>query len=111
MLPATSPVSQVWQTPVRHAHRTGTSQASASSSKLWNGDPQRTLRPLRANETIGPEPGGPAGKCGGRCGEGSMPGVLDGPAPNISLWMRARATPHVTRPAVRSLMKVDGPQI
>ena len=27
-LPPTSPVSQVWQTPVRHDHRTGTSQAS-----------------------------------------------------------------------------------
>ncbi len=27
-------VSQVWQTPVRHDHRTGTSQDSASTSKL-----------------------------------------------------------------------------
>src|ERR1700722_9035508 len=111
MLPATSPVSQVWQTPVRHAHRTGTSQASASSSKLWNDDPQWTLRPVRANETIGPEPGGPAGKCGSRRGEAAIPGVLDGPAPNISVWMQSGATPNAATPEVRSLMKVDGPQM
>jgi hypothetical protein len=46
----------------RHAHRTGTSQASANSSKLWNVGSHRTLRPLRANATSGPEPGTPAGK-------------------------------------------------
>ena len=32
--PAISVVSQVWQTPVRHAQRTGTSHASASSRML-----------------------------------------------------------------------------
>src|SRR5688500_5525300 len=33
-LPDSRPVSQLWQTPVRHDQRTGTSQASASSSRL-----------------------------------------------------------------------------
>ena len=103
-LPATSPVSQVWQAPVRQAHRTGTSQASASSSKLWNEGPQRTLRPERANETVGPRAGGPAGTCGGRRDVAEMPGVLEGPAPNISVWMRSGATPRPVRPAVRPLM-------
>src|SRR3954452_17520861 len=68
IIPATSPVSQVWQTPVRHANRTGTSQASASSSKLGNDGPKRTLRQERATDTSGPVPGAPAGKCGGRRG-------------------------------------------
>jgi hypothetical protein len=91
--------------------KVGTSQASANSSRLSNGGPQRTLRPLRANETSGPEPGSPAGKCGSRRGEAAMPGVVEGPAPKISVWMQPGATPQVARPAVRSLMKVDGPQI
>src|SRR5208282_5634301 len=97
--------------PVRHDHRTGTSLASASSSKLWNVGPQRTLRPLRANETSAPKPGGPAGKCGSRRGEAAMPRVMDGPAPKLSVWMRSGATPKAARPAIRSLMKVGGPQI
>ena len=33
--PETRPVSQLWQTPLRHDQRTGTSQASASSRMLW----------------------------------------------------------------------------
>ena len=32
--PSISPDSQVWQTPDRHAHLTGTSQASANSRRL-----------------------------------------------------------------------------
>ena len=84
-VPATSAVSHVWQTPVRHDHRTGTSQASASSSRLSNGAPHRTWRPLRANETCGPAPGCPDGRCGGRCGEAATPGVIDGAAPKISV--------------------------
>jgi hypothetical protein len=35
----------------------GTSQAWKSSSRLWNGILQRTMRPLRANETGGPQSG------------------------------------------------------
>jgi hypothetical protein len=46
--PEISPVSQLWQTPVRHDQRTGTSHASASSSRLWKVDPQCTARLLRA---------------------------------------------------------------
>ena len=32
--PETSPLSQLWQTPVRQDHLTGTSHASASSRRL-----------------------------------------------------------------------------
>ena len=53
--------SQVWQTPVRQAHFTGTSQASANSSKLENREFHGTVRPLRVNEICGPVPGSPAG--------------------------------------------------
>src|SRR3954447_17354750 len=66
--PETNPHSQVWQTPDRQDQRTGTSQASASSSRLWNLGSQRTVRPARANEILGPSPGDPAGACGGRRG-------------------------------------------
>src|SRR3954447_16835525 len=62
--PEINPHSQVWQTPVRQDQRTGTSQASASSSRLWNLGSQETVRPARANEMLGPSPGGPAGACG-----------------------------------------------
>src|SRR5580698_2317987 len=53
--------SQVWQTPVRQDQRTGTSQASASSSKLENRESHDTVRPLLVNEIRGPIPGSPAG--------------------------------------------------
>src|SRR6185295_16524946 len=46
--PEISPDSQLWQTPVRHDQRTGTSQASASSSRLRNVGPNgRSLRYVR----------------------------------------------------------------
>src|SRR5262249_3052651 len=109
--PSTRPVSHVWQTPVRHDHRTGTSHASASSSRLLNSDPQRTFKPLRANDTSGPVPGGPAGVCGGGGGEATTPGVLGGAEPKFSMWIRLAATPQPARPAVRSLIKAGGPGI
>ena len=71
--PEINPHSQVWQTPVRQAQRTGTSQASASSSRLWNFGSQETVSPARANEILGPSPGGPAGACGSRRGASSHP--------------------------------------
>src|SRR6516165_2862434 len=89
-----SPVSQLWQTPVRHAHRTGTSQASASSSRLLNAEPQWTLRLLRANDTSGPVPASPSGRCGGPPATAATPGVLDGPEPKISVWIRRVTTPQ-----------------
>ena len=46
-------MTQVWQTPDRQAHRVGTSQASASSSRLCPAAPKRVAIPLRANVTIG----------------------------------------------------------
>jgi hypothetical protein len=64
-LPEIKPLSQVWQTPVRHDQRTGTSQASAKSRRLENFAFQHTLRPLRTNDTRGPEPTGPSGGCVG----------------------------------------------
>src|SRR5580704_7402099 len=62
--PEIKPHSQVWQTPVRQAQRTGTSQASANSSRLWNLGSQETVRPARAKEILGPLPGDLAGACG-----------------------------------------------
>src|SRR5581483_577876 len=104
-----SPLSQLWHTPVRQDQRTGTSQASASSSKLAYDGPQQTLRPLRANDTMGPGPREPAGACGRGFADAAMPGVSDGPAPNNSVWIRSGATPNAWRADVRSLMKVAGP--
>src|SRR6202044_3363232 len=77
--PEINPHSQVWQTPVRQDQRTGTSQASASSSKLWNFEPQETVSPARANEILGPSPEGPSGACGSRRGASFTPGVMDLP--------------------------------
>src|SRR4051794_19336793 len=54
--PNINPHSQVWQTPARQDQRTGTSQGSASSSRLWNFESQETVSPARANETLGPSP-------------------------------------------------------
>src|SRR5215469_14404611 len=74
--PEINPHSQVWQTPVRQDQRTGTSQASASSSRLWNLGSQETARPARANEILGPSPDDPVGGCGSRSGAFFTPGVM-----------------------------------
>src|SRR5271155_5737618 len=66
--PEINPHSQVWQTPVRQDQRTGTSQASASSSRLWNFESQETVSPARANEILGPSADDPSGACGRRRG-------------------------------------------
>src|SRR5437764_10266013 len=79
--PETNPHSQVWQTPARQDQRTGMSQASASSSRLWNLGSQGTVRPARAKEILGPLPCGPAGACGCRRGVPFTPGVVDFPDP------------------------------
>src|SRR5271170_5790076 len=79
--PEIKPHSQVWQTPVRQAQRTGTSQASASSSRLWNLGSQVTVSPARANEILGPCPGNPTGACGGRRGAFFTPGMMELPEP------------------------------
>src|SRR5271155_4602310 len=84
--PETNPHSQVWQTPVRQAQRTGTSQASANSSRLWNLGSQETVRPARAKEIFGPSPGDPGGACGSGRGIFFTPGVMDSPEPNASVW-------------------------
>src|SRR6266481_338880 len=55
------------------------------SRRLWNAGSQRTLRPLRAKDTSGPVPTGSAGGCGGLSGAAAIPGVRDGPAPNVSV--------------------------
>ena len=55
---------QVWQTPVRQLQRLGTSQASASSSRLRALEMNRVEMPLRAKVTSGPVPTGPGGWCG-----------------------------------------------
>src|SRR3954453_17613591 len=93
--PEINPHSQVWQTPVRHDQRTGTSQASASSSRLWYLGSQETVRPARAKEILGPVPDNPVGACGRRLGASFTPGVLGLPEPKTSVWMRSRATPQM----------------
>ena len=40
----------------------------------------------------------------------ATPGVIDGPEPKFSVWMRLAATPQPARPAVRLLMNAGGPQ-
>src|SRR5271154_2956018 len=77
--------SQVWQTPVRHDHRRGTSQASASSSKLENRESHETVSPLRINEICGPIPGSPAGGCPGGREDRAIPGVIGASGPNTSV--------------------------
>src|SRR5271154_600653 len=83
--PEINPHSHVWQTPVRQDQRTGTSQASASSNRLWNLGSQETVSPARANEILGPLLGDPAGACGSRRGASFTPGVTDLPEPKISV--------------------------
>src|SRR3954454_19334799 len=96
--PETNPHSQVWQTPVRHDQRTGTSQASASSSRLWNLGSQEAVRPARAKEMLGPSPDDAAGTCGRWRGAFATPGVTHSPEPNVSLWTRSRDTPQPPSP-------------
>src|SRR6516165_10498849 len=107
--PEINPHSQVWQTPVRQDQRTGTSQASASSSRLWNLGSQETVRPARAKEILGPLPGDPAGACGSPRGASFTPGVIDLPEPKTSVWTRPGATPQLRSPAARSSRKAGGP--
>src|SRR5271165_1991087 len=83
--PEINPHSQAWQTPVRQDQRTGMSQASASSSRLWNLGSHETVRPARANEICGPLPGDPGGACGSRRGTFFTPGVMGSPEPNSSV--------------------------
>src|SRR5271168_4300909 len=92
--PKINPHSQVWQTPVRQAQRAGTSQASASSSRLWNLGSQVTVSPARANEILGPWPGDPTGACGARRGALLTPGMKELPELKISEWMQLNATPQ-----------------
>src|SRR5215469_6383790 len=76
--PETKPLSQLWQTPVRHDQRTGTSHASASSKMLRYIDAfQCAETPLRANDTSGPVPSSSLGKCGVRAPAPTTPGVID----------------------------------
>src|SRR6202789_2480422 len=100
-----SAVSQLWQTPVRQDHRTGPSQAPASSRMLWYAAPHGTLTPERAKDTSGPVPAAPVGKCGCFRGAAAIPGVKAGPAPSISLWILLAATPQAARLGIRSVMK------
>src|SRR5258708_2299305 len=107
--PEINPHSQVWQTPVRQDQRTGTSQASASSSRLWNFESQETVTPAGENEILGPSRGDPAGGCGRRCGAFFKPGVMDLLEPKIPVGRRSPATPQPPSPAVKSSRKAGGP--
>src|SRR5215469_13848634 len=109
--PEISPVSQLWQTPVRHDQRTGTSHASASSSRLWNAEPQWTARLLRVKVISGPMSEAPSGGCGDRCEVAATPGVIDGPDPKFSVWRRRGDTPQPVRSATSPLINLVGPQM
>jgi len=91
--PEINPHSQVWQTPVRQDQRIGTSQASASSSRLWNFESQQTVSPVRAKEILGPTPWEAVGACGRRRGTAFTPGVMGLPEPKTSVWMRSWTIP------------------
>src|SRR5262249_32178604 len=86
--PETNPLSQLWQTPVRHDQRTGTSHASASSSRLPYPSAHATARLLRANEICGPSPAGPGGGCGDPVGVAAMPGVSEPRGPTVPVGLR-----------------------
>src|SRR5271156_1653037 len=84
--PETKPLSQLWQTPVRHAQRTGTSHASAISRMLAKRDAFQCAEiPLRANDTNGPVFASSLGGCGARAIAPTTPGVLDSPPLKISI--------------------------
>ena len=89
---------------------TGTSHASASSSRLPYSVLQATARLLRLNSIVGPLPGVPAGRWGDRDGAESMPGVWPGAGPNSSTWMRPGSRPSSASAALVSLMNDAGPQ-
>src|SRR5262249_11035210 len=107
--PDSSPLSQLWHTPVRHDQRVGTLHASASSSRLAYRGSQLVAIPLRTKETDGPVPGAPSGRCGARAGAETTPGVSDGPVRKISARMRPRSTPNAPSAALPSSMKPVGP--
>src|SRR4051812_50221084 len=94
-----SVVSQVWQTPVRHDQRTGTSHASASSSRLPYSSLHGTSRSLRAKAIVGPLPAGPAGGWGARVGVPAIPGVSPGAGPNGSGGTGGAPIPRPDKPA------------
>src|ERR1700722_12699415 len=100
----------MWQTPVRQAHLTGTSQASAKSRRLPYCELQGTVRPLRVKETAGPAPTLPEGGCGGTGVVLAIPGVMEDSAPNLSEWMRESGTPHDFNSVVKPERKSVGPQ-
>src|ERR1700722_316371 len=100
----------MWQTPVRHDHLTGISQASAKSRRWAKRPSQGTVRPLRVKETLGPVPTSPAGGWGAREVLLAIPGVMEDPAPNTSEWMQEPGTPQDFNWAVRPVRKPGGPQ-
>ena len=67
--------------------------------------------PLRAKVTTGPVPAGPGGWCGGRLACPVSPGLIDGSAPNSSVWMRAGSRPAAVRASRMSVMNEAGPQM
>src|SRR5580704_18442213 len=99
----------MWQTPVRQAHLTGTSQASANSRRPPYCELHGTVRPLRIKDTIGPVPTLPEGGCGGMEGVLAIPGVMEDSVPNLSEWMLESGTSHNFNCVVKSERKAAGP--
>ena len=94
--PDIRPVSQVWQTPVRHDQRTGTSHASASSSRLAvaGGATGRSGRCARTRPRARRR-ARPAADAAAAAGAARCPGVGAGAAPKISVWIRAAGMPEL----------------
>src|SRR5579862_3619249 len=99
---------QVWQTPARQDNLTGTSHASASSSKLPNFGSQEVVIPLRTNATEGPDPGGPFGRCGARA-TCFKPGVIASREPKVSVCTLPAGTPQFLSPSCISRKNDEGP--
>jgi hypothetical protein len=81
--------------PIRHDHRTGTSHASASSSKLANFGSPAVVIPLRANDRRA------RSWRPGRCGVGTtpaIPGVIASREPKISVRTFSASTTQFRSP-------------
>src|SRR5215510_436036 len=103
--PSTRPLSQVWHTPLRHDHLTGTEHASASSKSERKRLSQRGATPLLRKVTLGPVPWSPAGNGGAGLAVSTPPGgnALAGQKP----WVCTRdgSTRHAFGPPPRSEKK------
>jgi hypothetical protein len=108
-VPAISPVSHLWQTPVRHDHRTGTSQVLGQFEEALK-------RRIPAQGQIASREGHQRPGAGGPIGRMRRPRQSGGDTrgqrrtrPKFSLCSRWAETPQLARSAVRLLINATGP--